>query len=106
MDAYAVIETGGKQYLVKQGDVLRVERLGAEPGARVDAARVLAVSDGTALTVGAPVVAGARVVLELVKDLRGPKVVSFKKKRRKGYKKTIGHRQDLAEVKVAAIAAG
>ena len=106
MDAYAVIETGGKQYLVKQGDVLRVERLGAEPGARVDAARVLAVSDGTALTVGAPVVAGARVELELVKDLRGPKVVSFKKKRRKGYTKTIGHRQELSEVKVAAITAG
>ncbi len=106
MDAYAVIETGGKQYRVKQGDTLQVELVGAEAGAQVPAARVLAVSNGATLNIGTPIVKGARVELEVVRNLRGPKVVSFKKKRRKGYKKTIGHRQELSEVKVAAITAG
>ena len=106
MDAYAVIEAGGKQYRVKQGDTLRVERVGAEAGAKVPADRVLAVSDGSVLNIGAPVVPGARVELEVLRNLRGPKVVAFKKKRRKGYTKTIGHRQELSEVKVAAITAG
>ncbi|MBP7275479.1 MAG: 50S ribosomal protein L21 [Kiritimatiellae bacterium] len=106
MDAYAVIETGGKQYRVKQGDTLKVELTGEEAGAKVSPDRVLAVSDGSALTIGAPTVNGARVELEVLRNFRGPKVVSFKKKRRKGYTKTIGHRQELSEVKVTAIAAG
>ena len=106
MEPYAVVETGGKQYRVQQGETLKIEKLVGEAGARVKVDRVLAVSNGTQLTVGAPLVSGASVELEIVGQVRGPKVVSFKKKRRKGYMKTIGHRQHLTTVKVAAIAAG
>lgn len=106
MEPYAVMETGGKQYRVQQGETLKIERLEGEPGTKVTVDRVLAVSDGAKLSVGTPVLAGASVALEIVGQIRGPKVVSFKKKRRKGFKKTIGHRQNLTTVKVAAIAAG
>ena len=95
MEAYAVVETGGKQYLVHKNDKLEVEKLAAEKGATVTLDRVLAVSDGQTLKVGAPVVSGAAVVAAVEDQLRGPKVVSFKKKRRKGYHKKIGHRQSL-----------
>jgi large subunit ribosomal protein L21 len=106
MEPYAVIEKGGKQYLVKTGETLQVELVDAAVGARVNADRVLAVSDGNTLSVGAPEVAGAKVELEVLREFRGKKVVAFKRKRRKGYKKLIGHRQSLNEVKVAAITAG
>lgn len=104
MDAYAVIETGGKQYRVKQGDVLEVERLEGETGAKVTLDRVLALSNGSELTVGTPVVAGAAVAAEIVGQLRGEKVVNFKKKRRKGYHRKIGHRQELTRLRVQSIA--
>jgi large subunit ribosomal protein L21 len=100
MDAYAVIETGGKQYLVKKGSVLDVELLGAEAGKKVKLSRVLAISDGKDLTIGTPAVKGAVVTAELVVNKRGPKLISFKKKRRKGFHKKIGHRQPLAEIKI------
>jgi len=106
MEPYAIIETGGKQYMVRPGDRLDVEKLDAEPGSSVTVEAVLAVSDGAKLTVGAPRVAGAAVDLDVVEQFRGRKVVSFKKKRRKGYHKTIGHRQNLTAVKVSAIRAG
>lgn len=106
MEPYAVIETGGKQYRVKAGDVLKVELLSAEAGAKVAADRVLAFSDGTSLKIGTPTVPGAKVELEVVAHARSKKVVAFKKKRRKGYKKTIGHRQTLTEVKVGTLIAG
>ena len=105
MDAYAVIETGSKQYLVKQGDELDVERLEGEAGAKVSLDRVLAVSNGTELTVGLPVVAGAVVAAEIVNQHRGEKVINFKKKRRKGYHRKVGHRQNLTRVRVQAITA-
>ena len=104
MDAYAVIETGGKQYRVKQGDVFEVERLEGETGAKVTLDRVLALSNGSELTVGTPVVAGAAVAAEIVGQLRGEKVVNFKKKRRKGYHRKIGHRQELTRLRVQSIA--
>ena len=100
MDAYAVIETGGKQYLVKKGSVVDVELVGAEAGKKIKLSCVLAVSDGKDLTVGAPVVKGAEVTAEVVANIRGPKLISFKKKRRKGFHKKIGHRQPLARVKI------
>lgn len=100
MDAYAVVETGGKQYLVKKGSVLDVELLGAETGKKVKLSRVLAVSDGKDLTIGAPAVKGAAVTAEVIANIRGPKLISFKKKRRKGFHKKIGHRQPLAKIKV------
>ena len=106
MDAYAVVESGGKQYRVGKGDVVRVEKLGAEAGAKVTFDRVLAVSNGSALKVGTPVVAGASVAAEVARALRGPKIVSFKKKRRKGYHRKVGHRQSLTEVRITDIVAG
>ncbi len=106
MEPYAVIETGGKQYRVQKGDTLDIEKVDAVAGAKMTVETVLAVSDGTTLTVGTPVVAGAAVDLDVVEQFRGRKVLSFKKKRRKGYTKTIGHRQSLTSVKVSAIRAG
>ena len=100
MDAYAVIETGGKQYMVKKGSVLEVDLLGAEAGKKVTLSRVLAVSDGKDLTIGAPTVEGATVSADVEANIRGSKVISFKKKRRKGFHKKIGHRQELTRIKV------
>ncbi len=105
MDAYAVVETGGKQYLVKQNSQLDVEKLAGEAGAGLTLDRVLAVSDGQTLKVGAPVITGASVIAEIVKQFRGEKVVSFKKKRRKGYHKKIGHRQSLTRLTIKEIKA-
>ncbi len=104
MEAYAVIETGGKQYRVQQGDVLDVELLTAEAGASIEF-DALAVSSGGELAIGTPVVAGAKVKASVVENLRGKKVVSFKKKRRKGYRRKIGHRQELTKIKVEEISA-
>ena len=104
MEAYAVIETGGKQYRVQQGDVLDVELLKVEAGSSVEF-DVLAVSNGSELSIGTPVVSGAKVKASVVEDLRGNKIYSFKKKRRKGYRRKIGHRQDLTKIKVEEISA-
>jgi large subunit ribosomal protein L21 len=103
MDAYAVVETGGKQYLVKKGAVLDVELLGAKPGSKAKLSRVLAVSDGAALKVGTPEIEGAAVSVQVLDEVRAEKLVSFKKKRRKGYRKKIGHRQDLSRIQVESI---
>lgn len=100
MEAYAVVETGGKQYLLKKGSVLDVELLGAEAGKKIKLSRVLAISDGKDLTVGTPDVKGAAVTVEIVDNHRGPKLISFRKKRRKGFHKKIGHRQELTQIRV------
>ncbi|MBN1269575.1 MAG: 50S ribosomal protein L21 [Kiritimatiellae bacterium] len=100
MEPYAVIETGGKQYRVQKGDVLDVELLDAEVGHKVTISEVLAVSDGKELQVGTPHVKGAKVTAEVVEFRRGPKLVAFKKKRRKGFHKKIGHRQNLTRVRI------
>jgi len=105
MEAYAVIETGGKQYRVQKDDVVSVERLeGAAAGQTLELGRVLAVNDGSGLKVGSPVVAGAKVTAAVVGEYRAAKVVAFKKKRRKGYHRKVGHRQTLLKVKIASIA--
>ena len=105
MSSYAVIQTGGKQYRVSEGDVLQVERLSTEAGKNVTLDDVLAISDGKALKVGAPNVSGATVTAEVVDHLRGKKVIAFKKKRRKGYERKVGHRQELTEIKILNIGA-
>ncbi len=102
MEAYAVIETGGKQYRVTVGETLDVERLSGEGD--IEITSVLAVSDGKDLKIGAPYVEGAKVVLTIVGDELGEKVVNFKKRRRKGYERKVGHRQQLTKVTVKAIA--
>jgi len=104
MEAYAVIETGGKQYRVQQGDVLDVELLATDEGASVEF-DALAVSNGSELSIGTPVVDGAKVKASVVENLRGEKIYSFKKKRRKGYRRKIGHRQELTKIKVEEISA-
>ncbi|MDD3276597.1 MAG: 50S ribosomal protein L21 [Kiritimatiellales bacterium] len=104
MEAYAVIETGGKQYRVEKDTVLSVELLdAAEAGNIVEFDQVLAVSNGSELTVGTPVVAGAKVTASVVENYRDDKVVAFKKKRRQGYRKKIGHRQGLTKIKIESI---
>ena len=105
MEAYAVIETGGKQYRVAKDDVIEVELIeGAEAGQTISLGRVLALNDGSFLKVGTPEVEGASVTAEVLEAFRGPKVVAFKKKRRKGYHRKVGHRQELLRVKITAIA--
>ena len=103
MEAYAVIETGGKQYRVQTGSVLDVEKLEGDVGAKITIDRVLAFSDGSALTIGTPAVKGAAIAAEVVAQFRGEKVIAFRKKKRKGYHKKRGHRQSLTKIKVAEI---
>ena len=104
MEAYAVIETGGKQYRVEAGQTIEIERLRDEAGQAVELTTVLALSDGASLKVGAPYVDGAVVTLEIKEHFRGVKVINFKKKRRKGYHRKVGHRQELTRALVKTIA--
>jgi large subunit ribosomal protein L21 len=104
MDAYAVLETGGKQYRVAAGDTVEIERLETEAGLDVELDTVLALSDGKELKIGMPYVQGSKVTLTIVGHKRGKKVINFKKKRRKGYSRRIGHRQELTVASVKAIA--
>jgi large subunit ribosomal protein L21 len=102
---YAVIETGSKQYRVKTGDTLQVELLAVEAGQPVNFDRVLLVNNDGKLSVGSPTVASATVVADVVEHIRGEKKVAYKMKRRKGFRKTIGHRQELTVVKIKEIKA-
>jgi len=102
---YAVLETGGKQYRVSAGDTLEIERLAVEAGQPFTFDRVLLVNNEGRVTIGAPMVADASVVADVVEHRRGPKKITFKMKRRKGYHKTIGHRQELTIVKIKEIKA-
>ncbi len=102
---YAVLETGSKQYRVSAGDTLKIERLPIEAGKPVTFDRVLLVNADGKITVGSPTVTGATVEADIIEHIRGDKVVTFKMKRRKGYHKTIGHRQELTIVKVKEIIA-
>jgi len=104
MDIYAVVETGGKQYLVKENDTLSVEKLEGESGTQIEL-KVLAFSDGKELKVGTPVLEGGKVVTSIVEQTKGEKVVNFKKKKRKGYSRKVGHRQKLTVLKVESISA-
>jgi len=100
---YAVIETGGKQYRVTAGDTLDVERLETEAGKPHTFDRVLLVANDGKVTVGAPTLAGAKVVADVTQHMRGEKKIAFKMKRRKGYHRTVGHRQELTRVKITDI---
>lgn len=103
---HAVIKTGGKQYIVKPGDVIDIEKISGEPGEEVNFEEVLLVSaDGEDVKVGSPVVESARVEGKIVKQKKGDKIVVFKFKRRKGYRKKAGHRQNLTSVEITNISA-
>ena len=102
---YAVIETGSKQYRVTAGDTIEVESLSTEEGKEVTLDRVLFVANEGKFSVGAPTIDKATVVADVVKHIRGPKVIAFKMKRRKGFHKTVGHRQELTVLKIKEIKA-
>jgi len=101
---FAVIKTGGKQYRVAANDELEIERLHVAEGETITFDEVLMIGGDAGVTVGAPMIAGATVTAELVAQTRGPKVIAFKKRRRKSWKKKRGHRQDLTMVRITGIA--
>lgn len=100
---FAVIQTGGKQYRVKQDDIIKVEKLGGEAGDSISLDQVLMVGDDSGAKVGAPLIDGASVAAEIIEQGRGPKTIVFKKKRRKNYRRRNGHRQDLTILKITDI---
>ena len=102
---FAVIKTGGKQYKVAAEDTITVMTVAGEPGDKVTFDNVMMLVNGDATTVGAPFVAGASVAAEIVEQARGPKVIAFKKRRRKNSKRKRGHRQDLTIVRITGITA-
>lgn len=101
---YAVIAIGGKQFKVQEGDVVAVERLAGEPGGKVVFQDVLAMGEGADLRVGTPKLEGAKAEAEILEHFRGPKLVVFKMKRRKGFRKRKGHRQELTKVRILSLA--
>ena len=101
--SYAVFKTGGKQYRVRKGDVIDVEKLDAEAEKEVSFDEVLLVSSGSKTTVGAPFVDGAKVTARVVEQFRGKKGIAFKFKRRKGYHKTKGFRRHLTKLEITGI---
>ncbi|MBQ1396369.1 MAG: 50S ribosomal protein L21 [Eubacterium sp.] len=100
---YAIIETGGKQYRVTEGDVICVEKLAANAGETVELDKVLVLGEGEDLKVGTPYVEGAKVFGEVVENGKGKKVVVFKYKSKKDYRKKQGHRQPYTMIKIASL---
>jgi large subunit ribosomal protein L21 len=99
---FAVIKTGGKQYRVAAEDVLKVDKIKGEPGEIVEFGEVLVVG-GAAVALGAPTVAGAMVAAQVLDQARGPKIIAFKKRRRKNSRRKIGHRQEFTLVRITEI---
>jgi len=102
---FAVIKTGGKQYRVAKDDVLTVEKLDGAKSGKLEFTEVLMVGEGETVKVGKPTVAGAKVSAELVEQTRGPKLIAFKKRRRKNSRRKRGHRQDLTKIRITGITA-
>lgn len=101
--SYAIIQTGGKQYRVAEGDILDVEKLDVAAGESTTFTDVLMIADGTKVTFGAPFVAAASVQAEVVDQWKDEKVIAFKFRRRKGYHRTVGHRRQLTKLKITSI---
>ena len=100
---YAVVKTGGKQYRVTKDDTILVEKLDADEGQTVTLSDVMLLGDGDKVMVGTPVVADASVEAQVVSQTRGPKIIIFRRKRRKNHRRTQGHRQDLTLLKITDI---
>ncbi|MEO1607960.1 MAG: 50S ribosomal protein L21 [Pseudomonadota bacterium] len=102
---YAVIKTGGKQYRVVANDILEIERLDHEDGAKIEFVEedVLMVGAGESVKIGTPFVKGARVAAEVLAQTRGPKLIAFKKRRRQNSRRKKGHRQDLTTLRITEI---
>lgn len=101
--SFAIIKTGGKQYRVAPGDVIHVEKLPQTAGEEIRFSDVLLLKDGDNIQAGRPLVAGAAVVGQVVRQFRDKKVLVFKKRSKKGYKKLQGHRQDLTEIRITSV---
>ena len=101
---YALVKTGGKQYRVAKDDTILVERITAEEGAEVILDDIVMLGDGDKVTIGTPRVEGAAVSATVVRQTRGPKIIIFRRKRRKNHRRTQGHRQDLTLLKINAVA--
>ncbi len=101
---YALVRTGGKQYRVSKDDTILVERISADEGAQVILDDVVMLGDGDKVTIGTPRVEGAAVSATVMRQTRGPKIIIFRRKRRKNHRRTQGHRQDLTLLKINAIA--
>lgn len=100
---YAVIQTGGKQYKVTEGEVLRVEKLAGQAGDKVTIDQVLMIKDDNGVRIGSPIVQDARVTAEVMEQGRGKKIVVYKYKRRKNYRRKQGHRQAFTKIKIEKI---
>ena len=100
---YAVLKTGGKQYKVSQNDVIIVERLNGESGSKINLDKVLMIGEGENTTVGTPTIDGALDSAEVLEHKRGDKITVFKKKTRKNYRRTMGHRQELTVLRITDI---
>jgi len=100
---FAVIRTGGKQYKVAKDDVISVEKLAGEPGAVIELGEALMVGDGAEVETGTPLLAGASVAATVVEQTRAPKIIVFKKQRRKNYRRKKGHRQHQTVLRIAEI---
>jgi large subunit ribosomal protein L21 len=103
---YAVVRCGGKQYSVREGQQLDVEKLTGSEGDRVELTDVLMIGDGDQITVGTPLVGGARVVAEVLSQMRAKKVINFKYKRKTRYRRKLGHRQPFTRLAVREIITG
>ena len=103
---YAIVETGGKQYRAEQGDVLEVEKLDGAVGATITLDKVLMISGEAGTKIGTPTVSKATVTGEILAQDRHPKIIVFKKKRRKNYRRTNGHRQSFTKLKITGISEG
>ena len=101
---YALVKTGGKQYRVAKDDTILVERIAADEGAEVILNDIVMLADGDKVTIGTPKVEGAAVSATVMRQTRGPKIIIFRRKRRKNHRRTQGHRQDLTLLKINDIA--
>jgi large subunit ribosomal protein L21 len=100
---YAIINTGGRQYRIAEGDMIDVDLLDVDPGKTATFGEVLMFADGKNVMHGNPLISGARVTAEVVEQRKDKKVIAFKYKRRKGYHRTVGHRRKLTRVKIKSI---
>jgi large subunit ribosomal protein L21 len=104
MEAYAVVEVGGVQCRVSVGTVIEVNRMAGEAGSDIELTSVRAINNGEELKIGMPLVEGAKVIATVIAHKRGDKLIHFRKNRRKGYERRVGHRQELTVLKIKSLA--